>query len=166
MQITGELVWKEGIWFIRYLEHFRTVKDSNGVVYDHEMLVKIIPIHTDYIEAWDVSNIGNKYQFKVSYDCPYTFTSRCTMGRCDCDQVATNLVLVDERPNKKIYHTEDMMNHVVYLETNHDIGFKICRKVVEIYTDTTKEVLVKFKESSKYESLERALIWLKTNKGI
>jgi len=39
-----------------------------------------------------------------------------------------------------------------------DYGFKMCRKVVEIYRDSTKEKLFRFKESSRRESLYKAVI--------
>ena len=50
-----------------------------------------------------------------------------------------------------------LMTAVVEIEKK-DFGFKICRKVVEIYRDSTKEELFRFKEQSKYESLFKAVI--------
>lgn len=49
------------------------------------------------------------------------------------------------------------MAFITYLEENGNIGFKICRKVVEVYVDTTKEVLIKTKCSDKWESVQEAL---------
>lgn len=40
-----------------------------------------------------------------------------------------------------------------------DYGFKICRKVVEVYIDLTKKVLFKVKESSRIESTYSAVVW-------
>lgn len=39
-----------------------------------------------------------------------------------------------------------------------DFGFKMCRKVVEVYIDSTKEVIIKTKESCRKESLFKALV--------
>lgn len=39
-----------------------------------------------------------------------------------------------------------------------DYGFKMCRKVVEVYVDSTKEVLFKTKESCRLNSLYKAVV--------
>ena len=39
-----------------------------------------------------------------------------------------------------------------------DFGFKMCRKVVEVYRDSTKEVLIKTKEASRIQSLFKAVV--------
>ena len=39
-----------------------------------------------------------------------------------------------------------------------DYGFKMCRKVVEVYVDSTKEVILKTKESCRMESLYKAVV--------
>lgn len=39
-----------------------------------------------------------------------------------------------------------------------DYGFKMCRKVVEIYIDSTKETIIKTKESCRIDSLYKAII--------
>ncbi len=39
-----------------------------------------------------------------------------------------------------------------------DYGFKMCRKVVEVYVDSTKSVIVKTKEASRMESLFKAVV--------
>lgn len=38
-----------------------------------------------------------------------------------------------------------------------DYGFKMCRKVVEVYIDSTKEVILKTKESCRFESLYKSV---------
>jgi len=37
------------------------------------------------IEEWHESEVKKLYRIEDGeLDCPYNFTSRCTMGRCDC----------------------------------------------------------------------------------
>jgi len=52
----------------------------------------------------------------------------------------------------------DWLMPVVEKIETMDYGFKICRKVVEIYIDSTKEVIIKKKESCKIDSLYKAVI--------
>jgi hypothetical protein len=60
-----------------------------------------------------------------------------------------------------------LMEVVEKIETM-DYGFKICRKVVEVYIDSTKENIIYCKENSKLESLYKAvvefIIWYNENK--
>ena len=51
---------------------------------------------------------------------------------------------------------EWLMSVVLKIEEGN-YGFKICRKVVEIYEDDTKNVVVRIKEKSKFESLYYAV---------
>jgi hypothetical protein len=39
-----------------------------------------------------------------------------------------------------------------------DFGFKMCRKVVEVYCDSTKEIILKTKESCRLDSLYKAVV--------
>lgn len=49
------------------------------------------------------------------------------------------------------------MNIVEEIEKGN-YGFKMCRKVVEVYFDDTKEVILKAKEKSRQESLYKAIV--------
>lgn len=52
---------------------------------------------------------------------------------------------------------QDLMPVVLNIESM-DYGFKICRKVVEVYIDSTKETIIHKKETSKIESLYQAVV--------
>jgi hypothetical protein len=52
----------------------------------------------------------------------------------------------------------DWLMAVVIKAETEDIGFKMCRKVVEVYVDSTKEVLFKVKEDSRLNSLYKAVV--------
>lgn len=62
----------------------------------------------------------------------------------------------------------DWLMPVVEKIETMDYGFKMCRKVVEVYIDSTKEVIIKTKEANRMESLYKAVIqfinYYKTNK--
>lgn len=81
--------------------------DDGWVVYhtkprtDHQngFIVEQIKLHPDDVKQInDWYNIFDniegrmysdpKVDFKIEKDCPFNFTSRCTMDRCDCDQYA------------------------------------------------------------------------------
>jgi hypothetical protein len=47
---------------------------------------------------------------------------------------------------------------VVHKIEKMDYGFKMCRKVVEIYIDSTKEVIIRTKESCRIDSLFKAIV--------
>ena len=58
--------------------------NQNGVI------VEILPLHPDdaaglFIKDTDVRYEGMEIGFEITKDCPFHFTSRCTMDRCDCD---------------------------------------------------------------------------------
>ena len=53
-----------------------------------------------------------------------------------------------------------VMAAVVEIESTYDIGFKICRKRVEVFVDSTKEVLIIVKEKAKINSIFTALYLL------
>jgi hypothetical protein len=56
------------------------------------------------------------------------------------------------------YHSDwTWLMTVVEKIEKEDYGIKMCRKVVEIYRDSTKEVLFHVKEKSRKESLYKAL---------
>lgn len=59
------------------------------------------------------------------------------------------------------YHQDfdSLMGVVVALE-KENFGFKICRRVVEVYLDDTKEVIARFKEETKLESIYKAVVHL------
>lgn len=58
-----------------------------------------------------------------------------------------------------VYHKSwNALMPVVEKIEQGDIGFKMCRKVVEVYVDSTKDVLFKVKESSRIESLYKAVV--------
>lgn len=57
------------------------------------------------------------------------------------------------------YHESfDKLMPVVEKIEKMDYGFKMCRKVVEIYIDSTKEVILKTKESNRLDSLYKAVV--------
>jgi len=62
----------------------------------------------------------------------------------------------------------DWLMPVVEKIETMDYGFKMCRKVVEVYVDSTKEVILKTKESCRMESLFKAVVefinWYNANK--
>lgn len=52
------------------------------------------------------------------------------------------------------YHTSwDWLMPVVEKIERENYGVKMCRKVVEIYHDDTKEVIIKYKDKSRIDSL-------------
>ena len=67
----------------------------------------------------------------------------------------------------KYHYSWSWLMPVVEKIEQGNYGFKMCRKVVEIYYDDTKEVILKVKESSRFESLYKAVIdfinWYNTN---
>jgi len=68
-----------------------------------------------------------------------------------------------------IYHLSfDWLMPVVEKIEKMDYGFKMRRKVVEVYIDSTKEVILKTKESCRMESLFKAVVefinWYNDNK--
>jgi len=90
-----------------------------------------------------------------------------------------NAILLDDRNpyDKKFWNKDsvlefdkswnDLMTVVVKIE-EMDYGIKMCRKVVEVYVDSTKEVILKTKELSRFESLFKAVVefinWYNANK--
>jgi hypothetical protein len=62
---------------------------------------------------------------------------------------------------------KNLMNIVEKIEQGN-FGFKMCRKVVEVYFDDSKEIILKVKESSRRESLFKAIhdfiIWYNKQK--
>lgn len=57
------------------------------------------------------------------------------------------------------YNTSwDWLMPVIEKIEKMDYGFKMCRKVVEVYIDSTKETFIKTKESSRIESLFKAVV--------
>lgn len=59
------------------------------------------------------------------------------------------------------YHTSwDWVIPVVEKIEKLDYGFKMCRKVVEVYVDSSKEILIKTKEKNRFNSLWLAIVKL------
>lgn len=58
----------------------------------------------------------------------------------------------------EFYTSWDWLMPVVEKIEKMDYGFKMCRKVVEVYIDSTKEVIIKTKESCRLESLYTAVV--------
>lgn len=48
-----------------------------------------------------ILEIYNKEQMQEDLDCPYDFTSRCTMGRCDCKTKVSKDVETPEKISGK-----------------------------------------------------------------
>jgi len=74
-----------------------------------------------------------------------------------------------DAPNNfdSIYHNENeslfssdynWLMPVVEKIEKMDYGFKMCRKVVEVYIDSTKETIIKTKESCRIDSLYKAVV--------
>lgn len=63
-------------------------------------------------------------------------------------------------PDSLTYFTSswEILMEVVEKIESMDYGFKMCRKVVEVYIDSTKEVIIKTKEKSRKESLFKAVV--------
>lgn len=61
-------------------------------------------------------------------------------------------------PTPKYHSSWDWLIPVVEQIEKGNYGFKMCRKVVEVYIDDTKEVIIKVKEQSRIESLYKAVI--------
>ncbi len=58
--------------------------------------------------------------------------------------------------NCKVDDFENLIKVVEYIE-KLGFGFKMCRKVVEIYVDSSKETIFKVKMSSRKDSLIKAI---------
>lgn len=55
-------------------------------------------------------------------------------------------------------HEWAFLMYVVEKIEKLDYGFKMCRKVVEVYIDSTKEIILHVKKSSREESLVEAIV--------
>lgn len=65
---------------------------------------------------------------------------------------------LDEYIFMRKYHEDfNKLMSVVELFETMDYGFKMCRKVVEVYIDSTKEVIIKTKETNRLDSLYSAV---------
>lgn len=84
----GLLYRSEGKWFV-----MNTQATLNGPLIQS---IPLLPSDVKQINDWYniFDNIEGrmysdpKVDFKIEKDCPFNFTSRCTMDRCDCDQYA------------------------------------------------------------------------------
>jgi len=88
----GILNKQDDKWVITYEEHFRTVKDTNGIFTHQETITKTIPILNPEAKKLTDDLVGREIEFTITYDCPFEFTSRCTLGRCDCEEIASKLI--------------------------------------------------------------------------
>lgn len=79
----GILNKENGNWIVNYDEQFKT-----------KQTVRSVPISKEEIKLLHDDLIGKKVEFKLSYICDFDFTSRCTLGRCNCDEVAENLRII------------------------------------------------------------------------
>jgi hypothetical protein len=81
----GTLHKTEKGWEVWYSK-LRT-DNQNGYYLDR------LPLHPDdaaglFIKDTDARYEGMEMGFEITKDCPFHFTSRCTMDRCDCDVYA------------------------------------------------------------------------------
>ena len=86
----GTLHKTEKGWEVWYSK-LRT-DNQNGYYLDH------LSLHPDdaaglFIKDTDAKYEGMEIKFEITKDCPFHFTARCTMDRCDCDIYAK---LIDE----------------------------------------------------------------------
>lgn len=58
----------------------------------------------------------------------------------------------------KYHRSYSMLMDVVEFIERKNVGIKICRKVVEVYMDSTKDIIVRRKERCKFESLYLAIV--------
>ena len=72
-------------------------------------------------------------------------------------QLADFMGLHIDEVNQDIYDWSFLIYVVEKIE-KLDYGFKMCRKVVEVYVDSTKEIILHVKKSSREESLVEAIV--------
>ena len=104
-----------------------------------QQYLDIIRIHTYSPNGKIISStpIGDSYSIKKSWE---------------------DLINPDYGRAGRYHKSWDALMSVVEKIEQMDYGFKICRKVVEIYIDSNKETLFHIKEKSKLESLYTAVI--------
>ena len=68
-----------------------------------------------------------------------------------------NVNLRRHAPCRDYENDMSLLMEIVCKAEEGDIGFKMCRKVVEIYKDSTKEMIVKIKGRSRQEALYEAV---------
>jgi len=83
-------------WIVQYKEHFRTVKDHNGIFVGQEYIVRSIPVVQEEAKLLTNDSEGKEIDFRIGHICPFDFTSRCTLGRCDCDEVAESVKILSK----------------------------------------------------------------------
>jgi Tfp pilus assembly major pilin PilA len=130
--IPRRLVKKHRFWYIFGTENFPSMVVSDPAL--------VNPKTVKIVESWLGGNIALPYVEEVEYTyeiinqlANFTGISSSASGR---------------------------LKAIMELE-RRDLGFKICRKTVEVYIDSTKEVLIKEKRKNKEESIEMAmaLLW-------
>lgn len=92
----GKLIKEDGKWSVLYEEHFRIVKNAEGIPINCEWLLKSIPVSKEETKSLKDEYEGRKIEFKIGYICDFDFTSRCTLGRCDCEEIAEEIKILSE----------------------------------------------------------------------
>ena len=87
----GILNKQDDKWVITYEEHFRTVKDENGLVTHNETITRTLPVPNSLAKNLTMDFDKIQVEFTLGYDCDFDFTSRCTLGRCDCEEIVENI---------------------------------------------------------------------------
>ena len=67
-------------------------------------------------------------------------------------------VTTDKERTAELVSKIKSFGYPVYLSEKGNYGFKMCRKVVEVYLDDTKIVIIKTKESDRFKSLYKAVL--------
>lgn len=134
-------------------------------------------VKLDYIETAELKrNIGIEYEIIYNND---VFKCVCgenidvnltiveypkgilnfidTINRGCYIETVIDETIVEYEKNFENYNFNELMEEVEEIEKGN-YGFKMCRKVVEVYLDDTKEIIIKVKEKSRIESLKKALI--------
>lgn len=82
-------------------------------------------------------------------DCPYNFTSRCTMGRCNCKPKMKNKHCYDSLEDYLVTHpNQDVSEHAIFIVNKHGRG----------KYSSLEEKLTEIPESSEYFK------WIEKNK--
>jgi hypothetical protein len=112
----GTLHKTEKGWEVWYSK-LRT-DNQNGYYLDR------LPLHPDdaaglFIKDTDARYEGMEMGFEITKDCPFHFTSRCTMDRCDCDVYAK---LIDDDLSDWDVTLNDGLENEPYVSDDFQIG--------------------------------------------
>ncbi len=86
-------------WFVKNPSCEKVEVKDSSIVKEH-----IWDGSNDGEIIWEKEIIIPKEEYKLELDCPYDFTSRCTMGRCDCKSKQETLEEAFGNYIKKRYH--------------------------------------------------------------